>query len=191
MKDTLHHYLRNARQAVLWKLDGLSERDARTPLTPTGTNVLGLVKHLAYVEAGYFGDCFDRPMGLVPRWGEIDYDADPQVDLYATPEESLADVRGLYEAVIAKADETIAALDLAAPAVVPWWREGTRETTLGTLLVHLVAETARHAGHIDIVREQLDGTAGLRADSTNIPDEGEVDWASYVAKLRAIADSFQ
>ena len=60
-KDHLRHYLQIARDALLWKLDGLSEYDVRRPLTPTGTNLLGLVKHVASVEFGYFGDIFGRP----------------------------------------------------------------------------------------------------------------------------------
>ncbi|MGW3505523.1 mycothiol transferase, partial [Streptomyces globisporus] len=57
-KDILRLYLQNARDAVLWKLDGLSEYEIRRPLTPTGTNLLGLVKHVASVELGYLGDAF-------------------------------------------------------------------------------------------------------------------------------------
>ena len=55
-KEYLHSHLRWIRQALLWKLDGLSDYDIRRPLTPTGTNLLGLVKHLATWEARYFGD---------------------------------------------------------------------------------------------------------------------------------------
>lgn len=189
-KQVLHRYLRNHRQAVLWKLDGLSERAARTPMTPTGTNVLGLVKHLAYVEAGYLGDTFDRPVPGVPRWDELDYDADPQLDMYAAATESLAEIRDLFVRVGEHTDETIEALSVDSPGLVPWWRPGTQEVTLQLVLVHLLTEFARHAGHLDIVREQLDGFAGLRAESPNLPGEDEVDWATYVEKLRGIAEGF-
>jgi hypothetical protein len=60
-KETLRRYLRSAREALLWKLEGRSEYDIRRPLTPTGTNLLGLVKHLSIVEAWYFGETFGRP----------------------------------------------------------------------------------------------------------------------------------
>ncbi|MDF2443155.1 MAG: hypothetical protein JWR01_1358, partial [Subtercola sp.] len=60
-KETLHGYLRIRRADLLGKLDGLSEYDARRPLTPTGTNLLGLVKHVASVQLGYFGEVFGRP----------------------------------------------------------------------------------------------------------------------------------
>ena len=67
-KDDLQRYLQVARDAVVWKLDGLAEYDARRPLTPTGTNLLGLVKHLAWVEAGYLGATFGRPFPEPVPW---------------------------------------------------------------------------------------------------------------------------
>ena len=88
-KADLHRYLRRGREAVLWKLDGLSEYDVRRPLTPTGTNLLGLVKHLATMEYGYFGDCFGRPPGEPLPWTEEDAeDAEDNPDLWATADES-------------------------------------------------------------------------------------------------------
>src|ERR1700722_7093235 len=90
-KADLRRYLQLVREAVLWKLEGLSEYDARRPMTPTGTNVLGLVKHLANVEIGYFGDTFGRPFGGPLPWPEVlgpDGEPDPNVDFWATPDES-------------------------------------------------------------------------------------------------------
>jgi len=60
-KEYLHGELQRTREALVWKLDGLSEYDIRRPLTPTGTNLLGLVKHLATWEARYLGEIFNRP----------------------------------------------------------------------------------------------------------------------------------
>ena len=72
-KDNLHGRLRRDRKALLWKLDGLSGYDARRPLTATGTNLLGLVKHVATVEARYFGEVFDRPSPeSLSRWQDSD-----------------------------------------------------------------------------------------------------------------------
>ena len=73
-KDTLVEYLQSARDAIVWKVEGLSEYDARRPLTPTGTNLLGLVKHLASIELGYFGDTFGRPSGIPLPWHADDAD---------------------------------------------------------------------------------------------------------------------
>ena len=71
-KSDLRRYLQDGRDAMLWKLDGLSEYDIRRPLVPTGTNLLGLVKHLAGFELGYFGDTFGRPWDGPPPWDESD-----------------------------------------------------------------------------------------------------------------------
>ena len=71
-KADLLRYLQDARDALPWKLDGLSEYDIRRPLVPTGTNLLGLVKHQAMVEMGYFGDTFGRPCADQIAWDESD-----------------------------------------------------------------------------------------------------------------------
>lgn len=183
-KDTLARYLQQAREAVLWKLEGLGEYDARRPLTPSGTNVLGLVQHLASVELGYLGDTFGRPHGERLAWdGE---DADANDDLWVAPELSREDVVGLYHRAWAHGAETIAALDLDDTGEVPWWPPERRVVTLHLVLVHLIAETARHAGHLDIVRELIDGATGVRAGATNLPDDGYA-WAAHHARVEAAA----
>ncbi|WP_324650117.1 DinB family protein [Georgenia sp. H159] len=184
-KDTLHLYLREAREAVLWKVQGLSERDLRWPHTPTGTNLLGLVKHLAGIEFDYFGETFGRPRPVDLPW--MAEDAEDNADMWATEEESAESIIELYRQACAHADETITALDLEAPGHVPWWGNG--DVTLQRILVHVLAETSRHAGHADIVREQIDGAAGLRVGATNLPGGGEQWWADYVAKLRRVAEA--
>ena len=67
-KAELQSYLQGARNVLVWKLDGLSEYDIRRPMTPTGTNLLGLVKHCAGVELGYFGFVFGRPADEPTPW---------------------------------------------------------------------------------------------------------------------------
>ncbi|OLR93620.1 DinB family protein [Actinokineospora bangkokensis] len=160
-KALLHEQLREQRDAVVRTLDGLSEYDTRRPLTATGTSLLGLVKHLATWEARYLGEVFDRPFpGALPRW---DDPAARGADLWATEDESRADVLGRYRAVWAHGDATVEALPLDAPGFVPWWPRP--HVTLADVLAHRVVETSRHAGHADILREQLDGTtssAGVR-----------------------------
>lgn len=183
-KDLLHEYLQSARDAVLWKLEGLPERELRWPHTPTGTNLLGLVKHLAGIELGYFGETFGRPSPVALPW--MSEDAEDNADMWATAEESAEDVVALYRQAWALSDATIAELDLDSTGRVPWWRAG--EVTLHQILVHVIAETNRHAGHADIVREQIDGAAGLRAGATNLPRRGERWWAEYVERLKEVAD---
>ncbi|MGN7190552.1 DinB family protein [Curtobacterium sp. MCBA15_004] len=182
VKDTLHRYLRKHRAALLAKLDGLAERQARWPLTPTGTNVLGLVKHVAGVQAGYLGTVFDRPLPDPPAWLES-WDG---ADMYASLDESTADVVAFHHRSAAHADATIEALDLDARGVVPWWPEGHREVTLHRILVHMAYETARHAGHADIVREMLDGLAG--DGDGNLAAKSPAEWAAWREHLVDIAE---
>ena len=156
-KATLARYLQQARDAVLWKLDGLGEYDIRRPMTPTGTNLLGLVKHLAGVESEYFGAVFGRPFPGTLPWDPADPDAEPNVDLWATAGESRDYITGLYREAWAHADATISALPLDATGHVPWWPTPPNPVTLHLILVHVTAETHRHAGHADIIRESLDG----------------------------------
>ena len=181
-KETLIGYLQVARDALVWKVEGLSEYDARRPLTPTGTNLLGLVQHVASVELGYFGDTFDRPSGIVLPWHTDD--ADPNDDLYVTADRSREWVLDLYRTAWTHAAETFAALDLDAAGRVPWW--GDRgDVTLHQILVHVVAETQRHAGHADILREGLDGQAGRTAGDSNM--DTSYDWPAHVARVEAAA----
>jgi len=187
-KQTLHRYLRNARGVLLWKLDGLSDYDIRRPMTATGTNLLGLVKHCAGVECGYFGGVMDRPF---PGEDELDWDDDEQgADMYATAAESREQVTVFYRRVWAHSDATIGELPLDACGTVPWWPEERRHPTLHTLLVHTIQETARHAGHADIIRESIDGAVGLREDVSNMPaDTGSAAWKQHYDKLDQIARS--
>lgn len=188
VKADLKRYLQNHREALVWKLDGLSERDLRMPRTPTGTNLLGIVKHMINVEIGYFGDTFGREWPTpAERVNEAEFAVDPQADWFATEGETAAGLVDLYRRVWVFADATIDALPLEAPGTVPWWPAERNEVTLGQVLVHVLADLTRHAGHADILREDIDGAAGLRDGNSNIP---EYDWTAYVAKLTAIAEAY-
>jgi uncharacterized damage-inducible protein DinB len=184
-KADLSRYLQIARDALLWKLDGLSEYDVRRPLVPTGTNLLGLVKHVASVEAGYLGETFGRPFDEPLPW--LDEDAEPNADMWATVEETRQDIVGLYRRVWAHSDATIDRLGLDAIGHVPWWPPEREEVTLHRILTHMIAETNRHAGHADIVRELIDGTVGLRLDNDNMPDLDQGAWNAYRDRLERSA----
>jgi uncharacterized damage-inducible protein DinB len=186
-KAVLHRYLQTAREVLLWKLDGLRERDVRRPLTPTGTNLLGLVKHVASVEAGYLGEVFGRPFPEPLPWYAPD--AEPNADMWATPEETRDDIIGLYRRVWAHSDSTIDALPLDASGRVPHWPPERQDVTLLQVLVHLIAETHRHAGHADIVRELIDGAAGLRPDVDNLVPGDAAWWDAYRRRLETAADA--
>ena len=182
-KADLHRYLQEARDALLWKLDGLTEYDIRRPLVPTGTNLLGLVKHLALVEQGYFGDTFGSPPEDKIPWDETD----PNSDMFAAPEESRAFITGLYRRACAQSDATIDALALDATGHVPWWPADGNEVTLHHVLVRLVAETNRHAGQADVVRELIDGAAGLSVEVSNLPSEDPAWWAAHRDRVERAA----
>ena len=184
-KADLRRYLQVGREALLWKLDGLSEYDVRRPMVPTGTNLLGIVKHVASVEAGYFGETFDRPFQEPLPW--LDDDAEPNADMWATAGESREDVLALYRRAWAVADATLEALPLEAVGEVPWWAPDRRTATLHRILVHVLAETQRHVGHADIVRELVDGAAGLRADNDNLPPVDQAWWEAYRAQVERAA----
>ena len=184
-KADLHHYLQRAREALLWKLEGLSDYDVRRPMTPTGTNLLGLVKHVASVEAGYFGATFGRPFPEPLPW--YDEGAEPNDDMWATADESREQIVGMYHRVWAHSDATIDALELDAIGHVPHWPPERSEVTLHRILVHMTTETHRHAGHADIVRELIDGAVGVRRDVDNMAPGDEAWWTSYRARLERVA----
>lgn len=184
-KAVLHRYLQAARDALLWKLDGLSEYDIRRPLTPTGTNLLGLIKHLASIELGYFGETFGRRSSELLPWFEDG--AEPNDDMWATADESRADIVSLYRRALAQSDATIDSLPLDAVGRVPWWPAERSEAPLHTILVHMIAETHRHAGHADIVRELIDGAVGVRAGNDNMAPGDAAWWESYRDRVEQAA----
>lgn len=183
-KDTLLRYLRSEREALLWKLEGLGERELRLPRTPTGTSLLGLIKHCAGVEHGYVVESFGRTSPAQPA--AVDFEADPNGDFRAAPGESAEFLIAQYRAVGEAVEAAAAEMDLDTQGHVPWW--GDRgDVTLGRVLVHLIVEVARHAGQADILRESIDGAAGLSQGNTNLW-EPEGGWTAYTARLRAEAE---
>ncbi|WP_328498552.1 DinB family protein [Streptomyces sp. NBC_00414] len=184
-KADLHFYLQNARDALLWKLEGLSEYDIRRPRTPTGTNLLGLVKHTAGVELGYLGDTFGRPSGETLPW--LEAGAELNADMWATAEESREHIVGLYRRAWAHADATIDALALDTVGRVPWWPSGKDEVTLHHAVVRVVADTHRHAGHADILRELMDGSVGMNKTNDGMASDDAEWWEEYRSRLERAA----
>lgn len=189
--DVHLYYLQRARDALLAKLDGLSERELRLPRTPTGTSLAGMVLHCANVEIGYFGPTFGRawPDPAHPCViGDDRYDADPQADWVLPREVSADELLEFYRQVWVFADGAFAELAMDAVGRVPWWPAERATTTLHRVAVHVHSDLARHAGHADILREQIDGAVGLTPDISNLPSG--FDWPAYVARVRAIAETF-
>jgi hypothetical protein len=189
LKADLLRKLQQVRESIVWKLEGLAEYDVRRPLTPTGTNLLGLVKHLAVGQASYFGHVFGRPFPEPLPWWEDEAEANG--DMYATADESRDWVLDFYRRACEHADTTVAALDLDATGEVPWWPAERRRVSLHHVLVHSASEGHRHLGHADILREQLDGAAGVRPGMSNLPDGDPAWWAGYRDRLQEIAESFR
>ena len=183
VKADLHVYLRGARETLVWKLDGLGEYDIRRPLTATGTNLLGLVKHNAGMEVLYFGEVFGRTPAVSLPW--LSGDAEPNADMWARPEETRERIVELYRSTWEFADATIDELPLDALGRVWWWEDGS--VTLHRVLVHVTAETQRHAGHADIVRESIDGSAGFLSgyDSLRISDPAS--WKAFHDRIEEAA----
>lgn len=187
-KAIWQQYYGERRAALISKVEGLTEYEARKPRTPTGTNLVGIVKHVLNVEAIYLGATFGRPF---PHPEELvsdeAYDADPQADWYATADETTAGILDLYRRVVAHCEETVDLLDLDAVGRVAHW--GGREVTLQQILVHNFNDLAQHNGQADILREQADGAVGWRSLGDNVPDG--YDWPAYVAKVEALAERFR
>ena len=181
-KEYLHNDLRMVRETMLWKLDGLSEYDARRPLTPTGTNLLGMIKHLTITEAWYFGKVFERPFPEHLPWWDDHADG---ADMWVTPDESRAEIVDRYKRVWEHSDATINPLAIDAPGHVPWWPRPN--VTLFTILVHVLTETNRHAGHADILREQLDSVVGFAENIGALWSRDSADWESKRAKIEQAA----
>jgi hypothetical protein len=181
-KADLRHYLGQARDVMLWKLNGLREYDIRRPLVPTGTNLLGLVKHLAGVEFGYLGATFGRPSPDELPWREDD----PMADMFAAPGESRAQITGLYRKAWAHADATIEALPLDARGRVPHWPGERAEVTLHQMMVRVIVDSQRHAGQADILRELIDGAAGLAEEDDSLGPPGWV-WPDHWNRVERAA----
>ncbi len=182
----LQHYLQESRNSLISALDELSEYDVRRPVMPSGTNLLGLIKHLATMEASYLGECLGRPAPFELPW-VTDGSIWDSADMWATPDQSRDYLVNLYRAAWAHSDTAVAEMPLESAETVSWWPEERRSTTLGHLLTRMVAETAQHAGHADIIGETVDARGGQ--------DHGDIGndhwWDHYLARIQAAADHFR
>lgn len=167
----LHQCLRWARAEVLPKLDGLDEYDVRRPMTRTGTNLLGVVKHLAFYEASYFGFVFGRP--YPEPMPTVDQSFHNEDLMWVPADETREQVIDGYRRACRHADDTIEALPLDAVGRVPWW--GANDVPLFSVLAHMLGETRQHLGHMDLIREELDGRIG--EDVEALSPEQEADFA--------------
>jgi hypothetical protein len=185
-KAALHAHLRAARDALIWKVEGLSEADCRRPMTPTGTNLIGIVKHMTWIESWYLCEFFghERPY-LAWEW-EFDADWGHHSHMYAKPEETTEALIATYRAATEAADRTIEQLDLDATG--EHWSGDT--VSLRSMLLTVLLDTTRHAGHSDIVRELIDGTTGDRDSPSGFYGATDEEYRSkYLARVRGEIDT--
>jgi uncharacterized damage-inducible protein DinB len=153
-KTMLSAFLDRYRETMVWKLDGLSKEQASKQLVPSASTLLGLVKHLAYVERWWFQMNFAGEPVLFP-WPEDEPDQD--IDFRVVPTDTIESISALYEQECARSREIVAG------ASVDDLGKGFGDVeprSLRWILIHMIEETARHAGHMDILRELTDGAIG-------------------------------
>ena len=149
-KVLLEAFLDYQRATLLWKVSGLSEADLRRRLVPSLTTLLGMVKHLAYVERWWFQMVFAGEDVPAP-WTKQDPDADFRLE----PDETTEGILAFYQEQVARSRAITATASLDDLA-----RRPDREHTLRRIMIHMIEETARHNGHVDILRELIDGATG-------------------------------
>ena len=185
-KEELRSYLRGARETLVWKLEGLSEYDIRRPMSPSGTNLLGLVKHSTATHLGYFGEVFGRSSAAVgERFAGA---AGPAAEFWATARESRQDIVNRYRSAWDFADATIDELTLDTVGHVWWW--GDVRVTLHHVMLHVIADTQRHAGHADILRELIDGATGMLRCADNLHIRDPADQQRFHEQVEVAAAEF-
>ncbi len=154
-KSLLKKNLHGVQQALLWKVEGLSDEDLRRPMTLTQTNLIGIVKHLTGVTGGYLCVSFGRPRPDALR-SEGDEELWHGIGMWATPEESCQEIIEMYRRACEAGMRTIEELDLETHG-----RHWTGvPMSLRTLSLIVLMDTTRHTGHADVVREMIDGRVG-------------------------------
>jgi Protein of unknown function (DUF664) len=185
-KEELRSYLRGACETLVWKLEDLSEYDIRRPITPSGTNLLGLVKHSTATHLGYFGEVFGRSSAAVGE--HLAEGAGPATEFWATADESRDEIVSRYRIAWDFADATIDELTLDTVGIVWWW--GDARVTLHHVMVHVIADTQRHAGHADILRELIDGATGMLRGADNLHIRDSAALQRFHAQVEAAAADF-
>lgn len=185
-KVLLHDHLKSARDALIWKVEGLSEAGRRRPMTPTGTNLIGMIKHMTWIEAWYLCEFFGRERPRLAWEGDVDAEWGHHSHMYAKPEETTEELIGAYGATTAAADRTIDELELDATG--RHW--SGRTVSLRSMLLTVLLDTTRHAGHSDIVRELIDGTTGDRNAPSGFYGAIDEEYRSkYLARVRGEIDT--
>jgi hypothetical protein len=153
-KEMLTATLDFHRATIKWKLEGLSLEDATRPMTPSDTKLLGILKHLAYVERWWFQENFLGRECTYP-WSDS---GDMEADFKIFPGETIETISALYDEECEISRGIVAAASLDDVAAKP--RRTGGHPTLRWVMMHMIEEVARHNGHADILRELIDGKTG-------------------------------
>ncbi len=165
-KETLLGFLNNQRAALAWKVHGLPLEEVKRPMVESGTSLLGVARHLACVELFWFGDVIARgdyevPGDMAGWWRNVtemwESGKDEDADFRIGEDETVDQILEYYETAVGISNEIIGRMELDHV-------DAERGVSLRWVMVHMIEETARHAGHADIIREQLDGFTGHLPD---------------------------
>ncbi|TDW77530.1 DinB family protein [Kribbella pratensis] len=193
-KAQLLKHLGEVQQSLLWKVEGLSDAELRRPMTDTGTNLIGIVKHLTGITYGYLVSAFGREREPLPI--EDDEELFFGLDLWARPDESTEEIVAVYRRACAAAARTIEELDLDTSGT----HHSGSSVTLREMVLTVLLDTTRHAGHADVVRELIDGRVGSRPGDPMSPDDpeylrmyraritGEIDRETWMAYVKSRPD---
>lgn len=185
-EELLHTLLIDARDALVWKVEGLSEADRRRPMTPTGTNLIGMVKHMTWIEGWYLCEFFGRERPRLEWEWELDAEWGHHSHLYAKPEETSDDLIAAYRATSAAADAAIEELGL--DAVGAHWSGDA--VSMRSMVLTVLVDTSRHAGHSDILRELIDGSTGNRDAPSGFYGGADEEYrTAYLARVRGETDT--
>ena len=154
-RTMLMAWLEFQRETMVQKIEGLSEEQARFKPAPTANSLLGLITHLAGVEHWWFSECFAGNEDDFPTWGDPD---DRDYDFKPADEHTIEWALDLYRGYWTRGNDIAAAASLDDLCKTPW---RGKTVSLRWILVHMIEETARHAGHADITRELIDGSIGV------------------------------
>jgi Protein of unknown function (DUF664) len=180
-KGLLRTHLRLIQQSLLWKLEGLSDADLRRPMTRTGTNLIGIVKHLTGVTYGCLCSAFGRERETFP-W-EFDEELFYGLDMWATPDEPPAEIIDAYRRACDAAAQTIDELELDTTGK----HHSGVTVSLRWMILNVLQDTTRHAGHADVVRELIDGRVGMRAGDPMVSEDDE-HLRMYLARMTGELD---
>jgi uncharacterized damage-inducible protein DinB len=157
-RDTLVSFLDYQRAVIIDKVGGLTKEQLATPRAPSEMSLLGIVAHLAIVEDSWFSDVF-AGNGMREPWASIDWKADRDWEWHNVEAFDPDEVVEMYREAIAASNRITADAASLDELSVETNRDG-EHWSLRWILVHMIEETARHAGHADLFRESIDGETG-------------------------------